>query len=898
MIAFEFAAALGEGSTLVTPNNRLARHLVARYDDTQRAMGRRAWVAGRVLPWQGWLNALWLDVIAASALPEPRELISGGGAAHVWGRIVAQESPALLDTRGAAAQAANAWELFHAWRRPEDHFQPWSKAGIGDDAQSFARWAGRYAHALTVRGLVDSAQLADVLADVAPRVSSWRGFRIHTVGFIEFTPQQRRLLCALRDAGMEVTEHELTTTANSSRYRVACANPRSEIERALAWARERALAVPSARIGIVVDDLASRRDEVDACAEDMLCPALASRVLPDAARPFALSIGIALSEVPVVAAAIDLVALGAGSLPIADAAALLRSAHLPDAELHWMRRAAVERHWREQGLRAVSLGEFIRALDGFDAGLATRWRAVALPGRAARPPSQWASDWRDWLRALGWPGNRTLGSGEWQACEAWSQLLASFRLLDAVASGLSCDEAQDVLRAMGAQTIFQPESPPARIQIMGVLEASGMDFDALWITGTSAERWPPALPPCPLLPIGWQRERHVPHSNPGVDLARARALTAGFARAANEVVASHALMVDGLERAGSSLFAPWEECSVTSLPTASGYAVTIAARAGDLVAVDDDRAPPLPMGARARGGVGIVESQSACPFQAFARYRLHGAAWPDACEGLTARERGILLHATLAAFWDGLDDQAALLRLTGDQLDAGIASAVSQALSKLDRARWQALPAAVAAGERQRLADIVRAWLATIESARPPFAVRDLELPLDLAVGGLDIDVRIDRVDALADGGVAVIDYKSGRAVAPAKWFVARPSGTQVGLYALALAQRMDTPGVQALVYAQLKAGEIGVQGVAAGEGIWPPVKALSQCRNSPVARWEELDRVWAEALGAVATEFREGHAAVSPRDGQACMHCDLHALCRIQALDDPAGALMGSDDE
>jgi hypothetical protein len=85
---------------------------------------------------------------------------------------------------------------------------------------------------------------------------------------------------------------------------------------------------------------------------------------------------------------------------------------------------------------------------------------------------------------------------------------------------------------------------------------------------------------------------------------------------------------------------------------------------------------------------------------------------------------------------------------------------------------------------------------------------------------------------------------------------------------------------------------------MAAEESTWPPLKALSQWRDPPVAAWEELARAWADGLGAVATEFREGYAAVSPRDGQACMHCNLHALCRIQALDDPADAPAGNDDE
>ena len=138
MIAFEFAALLGDGATLVTPNNRLARHLVDRYDNAQRVLGRRAWVAGRAIPWQGWLKSLWQEALAAGALAAPRILIQDGAAAHLWDRIVAQASPELLDARGAAAQAAEAWALFRAWRPPDEVLEGWSRAGIGDDAAAFS----------------------------------------------------------------------------------------------------------------------------------------------------------------------------------------------------------------------------------------------------------------------------------------------------------------------------------------------------------------------------------------------------------------------------------------------------------------------------------------------------------------------------------------------------------------------------------------------------------------------------------------------------------------------------------------------------------------------------------------------------------------------------------------
>ena len=890
MIAFDLAAALGPGTTLVTPNNRLARHLVSRYDDSQQAAGRRAWVAGRAVPWQGWLHSLWLDALAAGALQEPWILIAADAAAHLWDRIVAQETSGLLDARGAAAQADDAWTLFHAWRRFDDHFDGWSRAGIGDDAAAFARWAQRYRSALAERGLVDTAQLADRLAAVASQIPAWGTRHIVTVGFIEFTPQQRRLLAALRDAGAAVTEHALPQVANSLRHRVACATPSAELGCALAWARDRALADSNAVIGIVIEDLASRRDEVAALAEDILCPALASRVLPDAPRPYDISLGTPLAAVPIIATAIDLIALGAGPLGVSEAAALLRSAHLPDAQTRWARRAAVERRWREQGARTITLAEAIRALDVTDAILAERWRALSVPGRGARIPAQWASDWRAWLGALGWPGNRTLSSGEWQAVEAWSRLLANFGTLHTVTPTLARDEALAALRAMAARTVFQPEASPARIRILGVLEASGLVFDALWIAGMTAERWPPAPQPNPLLPLAWQRERHVPRSDPASELMHARALTEGFAGAAHELMASHARYADGFERAGAMLLESWPECDVATLPRPAGLARVIAAQGGDFATCADDRAPPLPDRSQAKGGAGVIESQSACPFQAFARYRLRADAWPGASEGLTPMERGSLLHAALAALWDDVHDHATLIALTGAELDTRIADAVAHARTKLNRVRWQCLPVTVAQGESQRLADTVRAWLDVIERERPPFTVRATESTASLALGGISLALRIDRVDTLADGGIAVIDYKSGRAIAPGKWFAPRPSGTQVGLYALAVLAEPDPPLVRATVYAQLKAGKIAVIGLAADADAWPPLKTAAEVRNVPFANWPEIEAEWTRRFGALATDFRQGVAAVAPRDGQCCKQCDLHPLCRIQSLDDVPG--------
>jgi len=888
MIAFDFAAAPAPGTTLVTPNKRLARHLVTGYDNAQRAAGRRTWAAGRAMPWHSWLQALWLDALAAEALPAPRILVGAGAAAHLWDRIVAQESAGLLDARGAAAQAAEAWSLFHAWRSPEDRFDGWSRAGIGDDAATFARWAQRYRTALADSGLVDTAQAADRLAMAAARVTAWRHRRIVTVGFIGFTPQQRRLLEAMRGTGAEVVDYGLPQVASARRSRVMCATPDAEVGQALAWAREHALADTGADVAIVFADLTARRDEIAARAEDILCPALASRVEPDTPRPYDISLGMALADVPLVATAIELIALGAGTLPMPQAAALLRSAHLPDAEQSRTGRAMAERRWREQGARKVTFADAIRSLDATDA-LAARWRDAMVPARGTRSPAQWAVDWRSWLAALGWPGNRPLGSGEWQANEAWSRLLATLATFASVTPLLSRNDALAALRALATRTVFQPEAPPARIRIMGLLEASGLTFDALWIAGLTAEVWPPASQPHPMLPIAWQRERRVPRSDPAADLFHARALTDGFGGAAADVVASHARNAEGLERAASALVAAWPEQDAATLPPVTGLALAIAQQGAALATCGDEHAPTLVHGSEVRGGVGIIESQSSCPFQAFARYRLQADTWPEVSEGLTPQERGSLLHAALAALWDDLGDHATLSAQDDAELRDRIAAAVAQARDKLDRSRWQSLPAAIAAGESQRLADTIRAWLDAIERGRPPFTIRETEATVPLQLGGIRLSLRIDRVDTLADGGVAVIDYKSGRAVEPVKWFAPRPSGTQVGLYALALRATQDPPEVRAAVYAQLKAGEIAVKGLSADAKAWPAMKTAAVLHNAALATWPDVEAYWARRYGALAADFAQGVAPVAPRDGRSCARCNLHALCRIQSLDDTA---------
>ena len=273
----DLAAALAAGVTIVTPNNRLARTLVARFDTAMVRAGHRTWPAARALPWSAWLTTLWREASDAEAIAPLLRLLAPVESGYLWDRLVTADAP-LLDPPGAAALAADAWALVHAWGAGGQSWRAWrgtAGAPADSDPATFAVWAEQYLRELERLGALDLAMVPDVLAQVAHAVPEWRGREVVLAGFIEFSPQQLRLREELVAAGMSI--QALPTVAGTAApVQFSAATSRDELRAALVWARRQAEAVPEHTIGIAIEDLAQRRDEVRALAEDVLCPGVAA----------------------------------------------------------------------------------------------------------------------------------------------------------------------------------------------------------------------------------------------------------------------------------------------------------------------------------------------------------------------------------------------------------------------------------------------------------------------------------------------------------------------------------------------------------------------------------------------------------------------------------------------
>jgi probable DNA repair protein len=441
------------------------------------------------------------------------------------------------------------------------------------------------------------------------------------------------------------------------------------------------------------------------------------------------------------------------------------------------------------------------------------------------------------------------------------------------------------------------------IQVLGVLESAGLEFDHLWVMGLTDEAWPIPARPNPFIPVALQRAAGVPESSAAASLELDSRITRGWLAAAREVVLSHPLREDDRELAPSPLIRdlPAATAEDLALPEYESLRDAIR-RARREERTVDFRAPPLGQRAASAGGTGVFKDQAACPFRAFAVHRLDAEGLEAPPSGLDAADRGTLLHAMLAKVWQELKSKARLDAASDADLDALLALAADHAIGRLRARRPDAIEGRFAELEQARLVKLGRAWL-EIERARSLFEVAAIEHKGAVSFGGVTVNARLDRMDRLigaagaggaGQGGHAVIDYKTGNA-SVGDWLGPRPDDPQLPFYAVSQDAAQE---VCAVAFARVKAGDMEFKGVARDEGLIPGVKTLAGQRLQAARdydSWEELLAGWRYELEALGKEFASGEARVDPKRGeQTCRYCDLKPLCRINER----SFSIGSEDE
>jgi probable DNA repair protein len=870
----ELLAWIADGGMVVAASDRAARAVASFYHHCQLKAGKTAWPTPPVLSWRAFLQQIWNDQGR-----DGRLLLNTAQEEALWSRV-AVASDALATSIDAAQHriarmAMEAHERLCAYA-PRS-LAPATRRNWQQDAATFSAWLESF-EALAEKQKVLSINRLPLEVPALLTTFTARPALL-LAGFDRILPVQRKVF----DAWGEWRELEAGRAANEVHF-YAAREPREELTACALWCRKRLRDDPASRILVLTQNAASTefRGEVER---------IFSRLLPghgeNSRQSFEFSLGVPLPQTALVrGAALTLRWLAGAVLQESEVdwllaggqiAASLQEKNALLGQMRLLRRRGQEQpEWTLKGFlqhpgNAALPGEWRERMSAAAARL-TQFRKQS--------PLAWAETVPAALEAAGWPGGVALSSEEFQLLSSWQQAVENAGSLGFDGRRMSWQEFAAALQSIQSKTLFAPQSEAAPVLIAGPAEAAGLTADALWFLGADEENWPARGTPHPFLPLEVQREAGMPHASAQLDAELAETVTRRLLTSAPVVCFSYAQLKGEAELRPSRLVLQ-AAGTPTALPREL-IAETDSA-AGTVEFYDSSRVR-FP-GGDLPGGAGVLTAQSQCPFQAFAKARLGAQAWDPAQAGLTAAQRGQLLHTVLHSIWagapKGLSGLEDLLRV-GDKT-AFVADHVQAALESRLTAELRArMPERYLALEGQRLTRLIAAWL-EFEAQRVPFTVYGREFERSITLAGLTLKLRLDRVDQLQDGTMLVIDYKTGN-VTPRAWELPRPEDVQLPLYA-GYALDRETEPLGGLAFAKIRAGKLEFAGrlADAKATLLPELRSTSSLLKNPL-KLEDLD-AWRECIEQLAEDFVQGKAEVDPQDTQtSCEHCGLESLCRILA--------------
>jgi probable DNA repair protein len=862
------------------PTRRLAHFLRARHDAACLVRSLRVWATPDVVTWPELLRRRF-DLDRAAGRTAARWLDPGHGLI-VWERIVRRDvdlGPVLLPS-GLGAQAQRSWELLHAYRMPV-------RVLVEDpspEVKAFGRWAVEFGRWLDQGGWLDPAQAS--LAVAPPASDSPLEF----VGFDRWTPAQEAFVERISVQGARVTVRPAAPeNGTPDAHVLECNDFDAELETAARWAAQRLQERPDERLALIVPELARNRARVRHALDRVLVPGSAFTGGPaPESTAYELAAARPLLERPVVSAALDWLAACISPPGLPAASALLRGAHNGAAGNEACSRAELDVILRKAGVPQAGLDYLARAArDHGCPATALQWQAAAARARTwtgSRLPSLWASEFFDLLRTIGWPGPGP-DSAEHQAVQRLHALFGEFGASDDVAGPLRASAAFAYLRDLAAATAFEPQEIAAPLLVIDPDTALGMNFDALWVCGLDATRWPSPANPDPFLPREWQARQGVPGATAELSEQQARRTLQRILASAPTALGSVPRFEDEAPLLPSALVADLPRLALVSLWPGTQASLAQFQERPALDTLIDGSLPAFSLHEVVKGGARLLELQGACPFRAAVELRLGGVELEHPAAGIAATERGKLAHAVLQAFWDQVREQSALLAMTADQRAAVVRTHVQSVLAPLRAAADEV---------GTRLLDLEQRWLEARvlellqqDAERAPFTVEWVEEQRVIDVGGVQTRIVLDRVDQLADGRFAVIDYKTGASARPAAWMGERPELPQLPLYVRAIGHEQ----VGAVAFGIVCKGSTEYRGFARDGAVFPQLKSFDAA-SAPFkdyANWGDLLQAWNRRLEALAREHAQGDARLAPNPIKACRHCHLRGVCRsAQALLEP----------
>lgn len=855
-------------------SDRLARQLREDHSLARRREGARVWEAPRIASFSRWLSDTW-----TSTWPDA-QLLSATQELVLWQEAVERDEAGrrLLSPMAAAREARRTDQLLRHYAIDLDRAPAWQ-----EEHQAFRRWRQTVARRMAQSGWITAADLPDAVVDLIARGAAAVPARVELRGFAAALPRaERRVIEALSAGGVQVDRTDAPSTPSALRH-LCFADDEAQFRCVAAELRERLRvctdhAVSPPRILVALPDPEVRRGLIESVFRDLLAPWAARG---EGLLPWRWERGTALADQPWVADLLAILQLAEErNAPALLSRVLLSAALWTPAQLRHT--AAADLALRRSGFPRLRLARVCEALTADLRARFERLRTVVQEAPRRALPSEWAVQFRRRLQALGWPGAGALDSAAYQATQSAAQLLDRLSTLDAQLERVPETTAREWLGEFARAGSFVPRVEHGQpILIASYEEAALLQADLLYVLDAGAAQWPRPVRTTPFVAIETLRAAGVVEALPTLALERARELSVALLGAASEVCVAYA-RVDargGEVRPSPLLGADVEWTPVTPAPCIGALESALFAGSAQQ-SVDADPVPPVDAVELAglRATTGLFKDWFESPFFAFCHFRLGIESLPEPPQGLDARVQGHLIHALLAEFWERVPDRGSLL-----SLPAGTTALRARLEPLLEPLLAQHLPerevgAAIVRLERERVLDLCCQWLQHEAERVDDFIVVHREVDVEPVVAGLQLRLRLDRIDRVqAPEGERwlVIDYKTGAEANPRGWNVDSLREPQLPLYAShAAALAAGVPRIDGVCFGHVKDGH-------------PALVALTNWRKllrepDPGKfdeHWVQRLEAWRAAIEGAARGFLAGEAGLDPRIGDRSHNADLLVL-------------------
>ena len=842
-----FRDAIERDALILTPNHRLAAKI---NDAWALAIGKSVWRQPRVYSIDHWLKYCWDELQDQNhSLVSGLAVVGAQQSRYYWERAIAKDDSA--HSSSYAKIAADTLKTLQNWNLSADQVP-----GETPAVEYFKRWTNSFEELLQKNKLISQQSSWQLIQRGFEQAALPAETEIMLYGFQSIPPLQAHVIETASSSIVKVDTDSTVSKNNNQAYRLECQDPQTELRMAANWAAQQLKAKPQQRLGIIVPDLNNSLPQVARVVSEALKSEETEMLVN-------ISAGTALADTAVISAALGLIEILQYERPLNNWLQLLYSPFSAFDQLPLQYRVDCELALRKTRRFEFTLEKFLSTIMPDEESqqidqqhrqsivdilqpLIDLKRFSKVKTGTQKNFTGWAQFFNQFLADMDWPGSRSLNSIEYQQRQQWDGTIEQFCTLDNLGIEVGLATALKHLQLLAQDSVFHPKTADAPLQILGLLEGSGLHFDQLWIVGMHSQNFPASVAINPLLPADFQRQYEMPHSLPERELQIAQELLSGYKNNSQRLILSYPLLRGEEQLEPSPL--------IRDIAVSNGAELFVEPEAyppwlaqPEQCELVKDRAPAYnPASENIRGGSKLLENQAICPFNAFATHRLKAEPLEEPIQGLSAMDRGSLIHEILFRLWTEWKSSSRLNALSEEQLSAQLSTTIADTLiewaprhSVLRGERFRAL-------EQQRLEKLLREWIDE-EKQREPFEVANLESSASIRFGDLNISLRLDRVDQIGDK-LLIIDYKTGR-VQPSKWEGSRPVEPQLPLYLLA-----SKPQANGCAFAQLRAGDIKFIGSSDSQLI---------SFEKPAEHWSEQIDEWQSALSNLAAEFCQGYTSV-----------------------------------